>query len=87
MKLDDFEILAVLGTGSYSTVYKAIHKATSTIYALKELSKKQLLRLNKISSAFLEKQLLTRLSHRNIVNLYATFQNEMFLCKNRLLIE
>ena len=81
MKLADFDILQTLGHGSYATVYKAVHRFTGKVYALKELSKSQLIRLNKVENVYREREVLQQLRHPHIVKLYATFQSELFLCK------
>ena len=79
MKLADFKILRVVGEGSYATVYKAIHLPTNQIFALKELDKKQIVRLDKVESVYSERTILNQLSHPNIVKLRATFQSDLFL--------
>lgn len=81
MKLSDFTILSILGEGSYATVYKAVHIQSNKTFALKELLKSQILRLNKTSNVYMEREIMRQLSHPNIINLYATFQSELFLCK------
>ena len=70
----------IVGEGSYSVVYKVIEKATGKIFALKELYKMQLLRLNKVQHAYFERDILQELDHENIVKLYGTFQTTLSLC-------
>ena len=37
--IDDFFLMEKIGEGSYSTVYRALHKKTGALYALKVLQK------------------------------------------------
>lgn len=39
MSLDDFEVLTVIGRGSYAKVMQAEHKKTGQIYAIKIIKK------------------------------------------------
>ena len=42
IKLEDYEILMVLGKGSFSTVYKVRSKINNKIYALKIINTKEI---------------------------------------------
>jgi len=45
-KPSDFEFLKVIGKGSFGKVYSARHKAEDTIYAVKVLNKKMIIKRN-----------------------------------------
>jgi serine/threonine protein kinase len=47
-KLDDFELLTTLGTGSFGRVRFAKHKATGAYHAIKMLKKGEILRLKQV---------------------------------------
>lgn len=72
---EDFEILKILGKGSFGEVYKVLSKKNNKIYAMKRINlnkfndeKIKQLNLNEIK--FLEKS-----CHPHIINLYKSFEN------------
>lgn len=76
----DFHFGSRIGEGSYSSVYKAIDAATRKVYAIKVLSKKHIVKENKIKYVNIEKITLNRLGrHPGIVTLHYTFQDEASL--------
>ncbi|KAI5956726.1 PKH3 [Candida jiufengensis] len=77
----DYQFGAKIGEGSYSTVYSAIDKQHNKTYAIKVLSKKHIVKENKIKYVNIEKTTLHRLGqqHPGIVQLYYTFQDESSL--------
>lgn len=72
--LQQYALLAVLGSGSFGRVYLAKHKETGRFYALKMLSKRLLRDKHLTKYALTEKQVLQRLTHPFIVRLHRTFQ-------------
>ncbi|TBU23169.1 kinase-like protein [Dichomitus squalens] len=72
-----------LGSGSWSTVMEATHVATGKLYAVKILSKAQLIKLKKVKYATAEKDALVKLSgtHPGIVRMHAAFQDDTSLFK------
>ncbi|KAI0739082.1 kinase-like domain-containing protein [Daedaleopsis nitida] len=78
---EDFTFLKELGCGSWSTVMEAIHVGTSKRYAVKILSKSQLIKQKKVKYASVEKDALVKLSstHPGIVKMYAAFQDDTSL--------
>lgn len=77
--LEDFDLLSTLGTGSFGRVKLVRHKATQQIYALKILSKSVVLRTKQAGHIISEKEILQSLMHPFIVNVYATFQDDVSL--------
>lgn len=77
----DYQFGAKIGEGSYSTVYSALDKYTNRTYAIKVLSKRHIVKENKIKYVNIEKTTLNRLGqqHPGIVQLYYTFQDESSL--------
>ncbi|CAF3895319.1 unnamed protein product [Rotaria magnacalcarata] len=76
----DFKFVKEIGTGSYSTVFFAIEKATDRELAIKAVDKELIKRLKKIPEVFREKEILARLNDCAFaVKLYCTFQNESTL--------
>ena len=62
---------------------EAVHTGTAKRYAVKILSKAQLIRQKKVKYASVEKDCLVKLSgsHPGIVKMYAAFQDETSLCE------
>ena len=71
-KVDDFEILQVLGEGSYGFVAKVRSKINSKIYALKKANFKVLNELEK-SQALNELKMLNFFDHPNVCNCLTSF--------------
>lgn len=66
----NFELLNILGTGSYATVHKAIDKRTRQLVAVKTMERKKILRGQfGIENLVQEIELLKKLNHKNIVNM------------------
>ncbi|XP_071964338.1 3-phosphoinositide-dependent protein kinase 1-like isoform X2 [Antedon mediterranea] len=72
----DFEFGKILGEGSYSEVVQAIEKTTRKEYAIKILTKRQMIRENKQKYVMRERDVLARLNHPFFVKLYFTFQDK-----------
>ncbi|RLV85784.1 Serine/threonine-protein kinase PKH3 [Meyerozyma sp. JA9] len=77
----DYQFGTRIGEGSYSTVFSAIDLQTSRTFAIKVLSKRHIVKENKIKYVNIEKTTLHRLGqqHPGIVQLYYTFQDESSL--------
>ncbi|CUM63452.1 uncharacterized protein PRCAT00001027001 [Priceomyces carsonii] len=70
-----------IGEGSYSTVFAAVDLHSNQTYAIKVLSKRHIVKEDKIKYVNIEKTTLHRLGqqHPGIVQLYYTFQDEASL--------
>eukprot|EP01064_Diplonema_japonicum_P028761 TRINITY_DN4497_c1_g1_i1.p1 TRINITY_DN4497_c1_g1~~TRINITY_DN4497_c1_g1_i1.p1 ORF type:complete len:727 (+),score=131.29 TRINITY_DN4497_c1_g1_i1:79-2181(+) len=73
---DDFEMLVLIGKGTFGKVYKVKEVATGKIYAVKVLKKSALKRESQITDLRNEKGILLNISHPFIVKLHATFQSK-----------
>ncbi|GAB5358812.1 hypothetical protein AAMO2058_000490900 [Amorphochlora amoebiformis] len=76
MTVQDFELLKVVGKGSFGKVYQVKHKATGKIYALKSLKKQQLLKRKQIAHTNTERKVLQNIESPFIVNLKFAFQSK-----------
>lgn len=75
--MDSFEIIKILGNGSYGTVYHARKKDTNEEFALKELSKQKILKFNKTVSVFRERDILETLAESPFfVKIISSFQDD-----------
>ncbi|KAF2070941.1 hypothetical protein CYY_007747 [Polysphondylium violaceum] len=77
--IDDFELLKVLGVGSFGRVFLVRRKDTKNLYAMKVLNKKDMLKKKQIAHTNTEKMVLSTMDHPFIVRLHFAFQNEEFL--------
>lgn len=78
LRIDDFDRLKVLGEGQFGQVWLVSKKPDHIKpYALKILSKVQLINEDEVNTVFHEKQILNRAQgHPFIVQLFATFQDQ-----------
>ena len=76
VSLEDFQILKVLGRGSFGKVCLVEYKATKEHYAMKSLKKDVLLDQDQVESTILEKKILQSLEHPFLVGMVFCFQTE-----------
>mmetsp|Transcript_32991 Transcript_32991/g.65628 ORF Transcript_32991/g.65628 Transcript_32991/m.65628 type:complete len:325 (-) Transcript_32991:729-1703(-) len=74
-KLEDFELLDTLGTGSFGRVRLVKYKPDGNYYALKILKKSEVIYLKQVEHVKTEKHILERISHPFIVNLFGAFKD------------
>lgn len=77
-----FEKVRLLGKGDVGKVYLVREKKSNKLYAMKVLSKKEMIERNKIKRVLAEQEILSTSNHPFIVTLYHSFQSEdhLFLC-------
>ncbi|KAF9184487.1 hypothetical protein BGZ49_004431, partial [Haplosporangium sp. Z 27] len=77
-----FVKLRMLGKGDVGKVYLVRQKESDKLFAMKVLSKKEMIKRNKIKRAFAEQEILATSNHPFIVTLYHSFQSEdyLYLC-------
>mmetsp|Transcript_21157 Transcript_21157/g.59545 ORF Transcript_21157/g.59545 Transcript_21157/m.59545 type:complete len:460 (+) Transcript_21157:176-1555(+) len=73
--IEDFELLTVIGKGSFGKVLQVRKKDNSRIYAMKVLNKKNIMERNEVEHAKTEKSVLQKLVHPFLVNLHYSFQS------------
>lgn len=74
--LEDFEVKAVLGIGSFGKVNLVEHKKTGKLHAMKSIRKDKISDYDKVESTKLEEHILLNSEHPNIVSLDYVFKNE-----------
>jgi len=74
-KLSDFERLETIGTGTFGRVYLVRHKKAKRYFAMKVMSKVDIVRLKQVEHISNEKEILLDIKHPFIVNLYCTFKD------------
>ncbi|KAI8388012.1 kinase-like domain-containing protein [Radiomyces spectabilis] len=78
----DFSKIRLLGKGDVGKVYLVKQTTSGQLYALKVLSKKEMIRRNKIKRALAEQAILSTANHPFIVPLYHSFQSKdhLYFC-------
>eukprot|EP00941_MAST-03F_sp_MAST-3F-sp1_P002993 g2993.t1 len=79
LKPTDFILGSLLGEGAYAKVVRVMHEPKGVEYAVKVLEKKFIIREKKQKFVMMERNVLARLSHPNIVRLVYTFQDSRYL--------
>eukprot|EP01102_Stenamoeba_stenopodia_P008101 TRINITY_DN2301_c0_g1_i3.p1 TRINITY_DN2301_c0_g1~~TRINITY_DN2301_c0_g1_i3.p1 ORF type:complete len:296 (-),score=67.21 TRINITY_DN2301_c0_g1_i3:548-1435(-) len=73
---DDFELLTVIGKGSFGKVLQVRKKDTGKIYAMKVLRKEAIVQRKQVAHTKAEKSILAKIQHPFIVGLHYAFQTE-----------
>lgn len=76
---EDFKIIRLIGKGDVGRVYLVARKTTGKLYAMKILSKDEMIRRNKVRRAMTEREILVTAQHPFIVPLYYCFQSKDYL--------
>ena len=73
---EDFNMLKVIGQGSYGKVFLVQHKKTGISYAMKMLKKADLKKRNQVEHTMAERRILEKIKHPFIVSLQYSFQSK-----------
>jgi len=76
MNVEDFDLLTLVGKGSFGKVMQVRKKDSGKIYAMKVLDKKHILDHNEVEHTLSEKHILQQIHHPFLVNLNFSFQTE-----------
>jgi serine/threonine protein kinase len=79
VSMGDFEVLTVLGLGSFGRVMKVRERKSGAIYAMKVLDKQQIIANKMVTHTQAEKSILADLQHPFVVKLYYAFQTKRHL--------
>ncbi|KAJ1676006.1 Serine/threonine-protein kinase [Spiromyces aspiralis] len=74
LSVDDFELLKVIGKGSFGKVMQVRKRDTNRIYAMKILSKSKIVMRSEVAHTLAERTVLARINHPFIVPLKFSFQ-------------
>ncbi|XP_037676904.1 putative serine/threonine-protein kinase PRKY [Choloepus didactylus] len=78
-RLEDFEMLPIVGTGTFGCVHLVKEKAAQQCFALKVMSIPDVIRLKQEQHVYNEKSVLKEVSHPFLVRLFWTCHDEHFL--------
>ena len=73
-QLDDFDLIKVLGKGSYGKVMLVRHKTDGGVFAMKMLRKENIVKRNQVQHTKTERRVLESVSHPFLVSLQYAFQ-------------
>lgn len=79
VRFSDFEILEMIGEGSFGKVFRVRKKSNSAIYAMKSMKKSTLIQDNQIRYAVTEAQIMKEMDHPYVLKLMYTFQTPEYL--------
>lgn len=75
LSIDDFELLTVVGKGSFGKVMQVRKKDTNRIYALKTIRKAHIISRSEVAHTLAERSVLAQINNPFIVPLKFTFQS------------
>jgi len=76
VRLEDFELLKVLGRGSFGKVMQVRKKSNQKIYAMKILKKRAIIQRNQVDHTKAERKILESLQHPFLMTLRYAFQSK-----------
>lgn len=76
---EDFKLIRLIGKGDVGRVYLVARKTTGKVYAMKILSKEEMIKRNKVRRVLTEREILVLAQHPFIVPLYYSFQSRDYL--------
>ena len=75
LSIEDFQLIKVVGRGSFGKVYLAKKKDTGKIYAIKTLKKDFIIRTNQVNNTKIERDIMQQITHPFVVKLHFAFQS------------
>lgn len=76
VNLDDFELVRVIGKGSFGKVTLVRKKSDAKLYAMKVLAKQNIIKRKQVEHTRTERNVLGKLNHPFIVKLHYAFQTD-----------
>ncbi|XP_069698446.1 rho-associated protein kinase 2 isoform X2 [Periplaneta americana] len=79
MKMDDFSLIKVIGRGAFGEVQLVRHKSTQRVYAMKLLSKFEMIKRSDSAFFWEERDIMAHANSQWIVQLHFAFQDTKYL--------
>lgn len=79
IRIDNYDIIKIIGTGAFGRVYLIKNKITHKSYALKALKKSKIIESNQIEHSYSERTILKELNHQFLISLYHFCQDSKYL--------
>lgn len=77
---NDFEELKLISNGAYGAVYLVKHKETRQRFAMKKISKNNLILRNQVEQVFAERDILSFADNPFVVSMCCSFETKKHLC-------
>ncbi|CAH2099047.1 unnamed protein product [Euphydryas editha] len=77
---NDYQVIKLISNGAYGAVYLVKHKQTRQRYAMKKISKNNLILRNQVEQAFAERDILSFADNPFVVTMYCSFETRRHLC-------
>ncbi|CAF4276585.1 unnamed protein product [Rotaria sp. Silwood2] len=77
---EDFEIIKLISNGAYGAVHLVKNRQTQERYAMKKVSKTNLILRNQVEQVFVERDIMTFTDNPFVVALICTFETKNYLC-------
>ncbi|KAI7823536.1 kinase-like domain-containing protein [Gamsiella multidivaricata] len=87
VNLLNFKLLKSIGRGSFGKVRMVERRDTGKVYALKYISKAQVIKMDAVRNVLRERQILETLDHPFVVNMRFAFQDDeyMYMCMDLMM--
>ncbi|KAF9343344.1 hypothetical protein BGX26_005880 [Mortierella sp. AD094] len=87
VNLFQFKFLRVIGKGSFGKVRMVERRETGKVYALKYISKEQVIKMEAVRNILRERQILESVDHTFVVNMRFAFQDDeyMYMCMDLMM--
>ncbi|KAF9162772.1 hypothetical protein BGX20_001602 [Mortierella sp. AD010] len=87
INLFQFKFLRVIGKGSFGKVRMVERRETGKVYALKYISKEQVIKMEAVRNILRERQILESVDHTFVVNMRFAFQDDeyMYMCMDLMM--
>ncbi|KAG0201022.1 hypothetical protein BGX28_006072 [Mortierella sp. GBA30] len=87
VNLFQFKLLRVIGKGSFGKVRMVERRETGKVYALKYISKAQVIKMEAVRNILRERQILESVDHAFVVNMRFAFQDDeyMYMCMDLMM--
>lgn len=79
VKFADFEVIELIGEGSFGKVFRVKKRDTGKYYAMKTMKKSLLIQQNQIRYAVTEAQIMKQLDHPYVLKLIYCFQTPDYM--------
>ncbi|XP_049805773.1 microtubule-associated serine/threonine-protein kinase 3 isoform X3 [Schistocerca nitens] len=77
---DDFEIVKLISNGAYGAVYLVRSKETRMRFAMKKITKNNLVLRNQVDQVFAERDIMSFTDNPFVVSMYCSFETKKHLC-------
>lgn len=76
---DDFEIVKLISNGAYGAVYLVRLKENRQRFAMKKISKNNLMLRNQVDQVFAERDIMSFTDNPFVVSMYCTFETKVII--------